>query len=39
VAKIGAADIKVVVDETIRRATPGLKRKRALVGLLWLVRR
>jgi integrase len=29
VAKIGPADIKVVVDETIRRATPGLKRKRA----------
>jgi integrase len=29
VAKIGPADIKVVVDEAIRRATPGLKRKRA----------
>jgi integrase len=30
VAKIGPADIKVVVDETIRRATPGHKRKRAI---------
>jgi integrase len=29
VSKIGPADIKVVVDETIKRATPGLKRKRA----------
>jgi integrase len=28
VAKIGPADIKVVVDEAIRRATPGLRRRR-----------
>jgi integrase len=28
VGNIGPADVKVVVDETIRRATPGLKRRR-----------